>query len=428
MGKRDRGKSQTSRRRWRVSWYKELGLPYNPFDRPILETVDIFQSRDLQNLQDAVSECLTQRQMLVAIGPAGAGKTTVIFDMLRGEDPNLLLIRDITMQIEGLRIHHLEEAIIRAILERTGQMEVLRKSGPARLEQLRRVLGHFAIDHEVVLVLEDGHKIPAQTLINLKRLRELRYAWQERLLSVVILAQTAMRGRLREIREVDLRSQIAEMQGLDKAEVRGYIECRLAGTGVTLDKLFDGEALKILCESLHWPLEINNVCEKLLKDAVEVGMVPVTADLARKYCNAEAQLTALWIASGMTVSEVWKELLTRGFKNLARATVLRLLQGFPINDARLPAAVRELLTPFAGQMAVLYDPQTMGVTSEQSRLLDEINRDIHALGERFDYGKIARKSGLPHRRIRELERGVRVTTTDLQMLSKAVKWAGKKAA
>ena len=411
-----------------MSWYKELGLPYNPWDRPILETVDIFQSRDLQNLQDAVSECLTQRQMLVAIGPAGAGKTTVIFDMLRGEDPNLLLIRDITMQVEGLRVHHLEEALIRAIGERTGQNEVLRKSGPARLEQLRRILGQFAQDHEVVLVLEDGHKIPAQTLINLKRLRELRYAWQERLLSVVILAQTAMRGRLREIREVDLRSQIVEMQGLDKGEVRGYLDCRLMGTGVALDKLFEAEALKMLCESLHWPLEINNVCEKLLKDAVEVGMVPVTADLARKYCNAETQLTALWVASGMTVSEVWKELLQKGFKNLSRSTVLRVLQGFPVNDSRLPAAVREVLTPFAGQMAVLYDPQTMNLTTEQARILDEISRDVQVLGEQFDYGKVSRKSGLSHRRIRELERGVRVTTTDLHALAKAVKWQLKKAA
>jgi hypothetical protein len=276
--------------------------------------------------------------------------------------------------------------------------------------------------------LEDGHKIPAQTLINLKRLRELRFCWQERLLSVVILAQTAMRGRLREIREVDLRSQIVELQGLDKGEVRGYLECRLMGTGVALDKLFDAEALTMLCESLHWPLEINNVCEKLLKDAVEVGMVPVTADLARKYCNAETQLTALWVASGMTVSEVWKELLQKGIKNLSRSTVLRLLQGFPVNDARLPAAVREVLTPFAGQMAVLYDPQTMNITTEQGRILEEIRRDVQALGDQFDLGKIARKAGLSQRRIHDLEQGVRVTTTDLHALAKAVKWAMKKAA
>lgn len=412
-----------------MSWYKELGLPYNPFDRPVNETEDIFQSRDLIHLEDAVIECLAQRQMLVVIGPAGAGKSTVIKKMLRKGDANLLLLNDITMNIERLGINHIEEALIRGIGERTGTNEAMRQSGPVRLHQLRRILGKFSITHEVVLILEDGHKIPTQTLINLKRLRELTYEFQERLLSVVILAQTAMRGRLREIREVDLRSQIFEMQGLDKAEVRGYLECRLAGTGVALDSLFTGEALTMICESLHWPLEINNVCEKLLKDGVDVGMIPVPVDLARKYCNAETQLTALWIASGMTGSEVWKELIKREiFKKISRHTVLRVLQGFPANDYRLPAAIREILTPFAGQMAVVYDPQTMNLTAEQQRLLEEIGRDIHGLGEKFNYSQIAVKSRLTHRRIRELERGVHVTTTDLQALHKAVKMQMKKAA
>ena len=173
-----------------MGWMRELGLVYSPFERAINSSEQVFQSRDLARLQDAITAAVYARSMLVVIGPPGAGKTTTAYDMLLSdrnvEGRKLVVIRDIVTRIEELNVGQIEYKILEQIKAVTGDTTPIRASAVARTTQLQRMLGQFSKDHELVLVLEDGHKMNKQTLINLKRLRELRFNQRERLLTIML--------------------------------------------------------------------------------------------------------------------------------------------------------------------------------------------------------------------------------------------------
>ena len=368
-----------------MSWMKELGLPYNPFDVPVNGPDDVFESTDLERAQEAIIECVMQRQLLIIKAPAGGGKTTLVYDLLvsaaNQAGKQLLLVRDFTLSYERLKIAHIIEALVHAILVATGSSETVRKGANARFYQLQRLLGQYATSHEVVLVLEDGHVLPPQCLINLKRLRELRLGMQERLLSIVVLAHPQIDTQLMETREVKLRCEVTELQGLTTEEVEQYLQFKISRAGAKVGDLLTPGAVKVIAGSVRWPQEINRLLTDLLKQAVQVGTVPITRDLAERACGGLSTLASLKMMSGITVPEI-RSRLANEFKIKAdRYVIRRVLAGHECQVAGLKEAIRKILLPLAAGASPLLDE----VRTRLTRLQQERMEKIHLMLAEFDF-------------------------------------------
>lgn len=405
-----------------MSWMRELGIKYNPFDRAIQSAADVFQSRDLGRLQDAITAAVYQKSMLVLIGPPGAGKTTATFDYLADapgvEGRKVLVIRDIVSRIETLDISQIEYKILQEIKQQTGDTTPIKPSSVARLSQLQRMLGEFSRNNELVLVLEDGHKMKKQTLINLKRLRELRFAMRERLLTIIILAQPAMRTVLEDLPEVFMRSEVVEMQGLSSEEVGAYLEFKLKPSGKTPDELFTAEALRAIRKGLHWPLRINHHMTRLLQEAVELGEIPVPLSLVERYISHENNLQSLRILSGMDLTEIQRELAKMGHKP-ARNTVKQVLEGRQPNSP-LIGPLREVLVGRTGSMAALYSTVAAGLTREERDLLEDISTVLEQANYEIDWAGLASTTKLAQKRVWDLVHGEDVKLSELKRLHAAV--------
>lgn len=402
-----------------MSWLRELKLGFDPFNMALNTLEDIYPSKDMQRLEDAVVECVQQREMLVVLGPRGAGKTTTIYHtMEKSPQRNLHIVSDIGIAIEKLSIEHIVEAILQDLLKATHSTEGMKQSRNARLFQLKKHLGEFAQRNELVLVLEDGHKFRPSTLINLKRLRELRWLLSERLLSIVILAQPQMRGLLQDYEEVLLRSTIHEMQGLESEEVRHYIAFRLKKAGAKLEDLFTGAAMTAISRSFHWPLEINYNLSRMLREAAEVGDVPISEELANRYCESQSSLQNLFLLSGMSYPDLMRALGRRKL-SCDRETVRRVIQGRS-GRKEIEEAVREILLPRSGAMTALYDTIAPGLTSEQRERLEVLNQAMFELGDEFDMQKIAERAKLSQRRVYQILQGMDLIESELVAVERAV--------
>lgn len=413
-----------------MSWLRELGLVYNPFDRAIQSSEQVFESRDLVRLQDAITAAVYSRSMLVVIGPPGAGKTTTTYDMLTQgksvEGRKLVVIRDIVTRIEELNVGQIEYKILEQIKAATGDTTPIRSSAVARTTQLQRMLGEFSKQHELVLVLEDGHKMNKQTLINLKRLRELRYNLRERLLTIIILAQPAMRAVLEDLPEVFMRSEVLEMQGLSAEEVGKYLDFKLCPAGKSTLDLFTPDALTAIRKGLHWPLRINHHMTRLLQEAVELGEIPVPLSLVEKYVTHENSLHSLFILSGMDLTEVQRELSKAGHRP-QRSALKLLIEGRTPNSPLIPV-VKDVLVGRTGTMAALYSTIASGLTAEERKLLEEINEAMAAMD--FDIARVSREiqPRMTQKRVWELMHGEDVKLSDLKRLHATTQKLSRRAA
>jgi type II secretory pathway predicted ATPase ExeA len=411
-----------------VSWIRELKWSHNPFDAAVQSEKDIFESQDLRRLQDAITEAVHQRQMLVVIGPPGAGKTTTTYDYLH-EAPlissrKVLVIKDLTTNIEQMTVAQIEEGVLRAVLQATESTESVKQSAISRGHQLQRVLGQYAKNHEVVLVLEDGHKMKKQTLINLKRLREMRFAMQERLLTVVILAQPSMRMLLEDLPEVNMRSRICEMQGLSSEEVSEYLQFKAKLAGGDIKTVVMDEAMKLIRKSFFWPLRLNDLMNKVLPEACELGMLPVPKDLIEKHAGAESNLRALMILSGLNLTEIQQE-CRRLKKDISRHTLRNLVEGRTKNP-KLEETVRDILIGRTGAVASLYSTLAPGLTKDQREACERISELMMELGDDLDFADAARRTRLSQQRVFEITQGKDLTSRELQLVETAFREMKKK--
>ena len=389
-----------------MSWQREAGLKYNPFDTAINSAEDVFESSDLLHVQESVIECVNERQLLLIVAPAGGGKTTTGYDLLADEahrqGKQLLLVRDFTLTYEKLRIGHIVEALIQAILKASGSSEHVKRSANGRYYQLQRLLGEYAKSHEVVLVLEDGHVLPGQLLVNLKRLRELRFAMHERLLSVIVLAHPQIDAELLEAREVKLRTEIVRMHGLSSEEVREYVAFKCARAGADINKLVTKDALNVIAGAVRWPQDVNRVLTELLRAAVEIGELPVSKELALKHCGQMSSLGSLRLLAGKTIPEILSWLKGEKQIKVDKYVLRRLLAGQDPRVAGLKEAVKEFLLPFAAGQAALFDETRTRLTKTQQVTMDKILLMLADFNYDLDWAGLAEATELRPSRVHQI--------------------------
>ncbi|MBE0598973.1 MAG: AAA family ATPase [Desulfuromonadales bacterium] len=186
-----------------------FGYNRDPFEGTWMETAD--QAR----LKRVLAMSVQSRGMVAVAGDRGIGKTEAVRTALDAMNAKLVMVRPADK--ERLLISDIEQEMIFALSD-----EHPRRGKVIRTQQLRRVLGEASRKNEVVLVIEEAHRLHSQTLRSLKTLRELDWMGKTKLFSVVLVGQSNPTNKAG-LAEVRLRSDCIQLQGLSSQEAASYV-------------------------------------------------------------------------------------------------------------------------------------------------------------------------------------------------------------
>ena len=203
----------------------------------------------------------------------GLGKTLLCRKLLRELDSQFFTayIPDPQLTPNGLR---------RALAEELGVPTAQNCSGDGLLRIIRdRLLSLTAEGTRVVLVIDEAHQIPDETLEGLRLLTNLETE-KFKLLQVVIVGQPELDWRLAQPRMRQLKQRISftcTLSSMTETVVADYIAHRLSVADCRSSLQFDDAAVRLVCKaSRGTPRLINVLCHKALMVAYGRGERRIT--------------------------------------------------------------------------------------------------------------------------------------------------------
>jgi type II secretory pathway predicted ATPase ExeA len=237
--------------------FAEFGFKKDPFSGCFLETADVMRIGRLVDL------AISGRRMIAIVAERGTGKTEAINYVLPKLD--VRVVRAEVSNKERMTIDNIEHDLISGLSD-----EPARRSANTRKRQLRRILGEAARKKPVVLVIEEAHRIHAQTLRSLKTLMEMEWVGIRPLFVPILVGQYDPMSK-KGVDEVRLRSDSVLMKGLAASEVVDYVKG-------TVGDHFDADAIDALSRvgtSRNF-LELQEACVTLMERALAMGETRVT--------------------------------------------------------------------------------------------------------------------------------------------------------
>jgi type II secretory pathway predicted ATPase ExeA len=170
-----------------------------------------YQSRVWENTKRSLRMAIEDNQMIAVVGEAGAGKSYLLAHTLREMqhlNPIVVYVRNFYK--EKLTIANIINAIL---LTNAISQEGLKRDMEARSIQVARVLGEKAVNEKrrIVVVIEEAHRVHANTFRALKELRETQFAGYSPLFSTVLLGHSELASKLKSRNEVYWRTDMIEL-------------------------------------------------------------------------------------------------------------------------------------------------------------------------------------------------------------------------
>jgi type II secretory pathway predicted ATPase ExeA len=238
------------------SWPTTFGLTKNPF-KDTLDTDLFFRTKQheeaLIKLRIGIEDC---HALILLSGASGSGKTMVSQVVLRNLEKNQYAPTFVLVH-PGMS----KGALLGTILEELEDDQPARTTQD-RLKQLRRkALALHAEGQRLVVIIDEAHFLKADALHILRSLSNLEDE-EEKLITVLLIAEESLPRRLKAPSYASLRSRITfpvALQPLSRTETEQYIKYRLLKCGAYADFL-DNEVF----ETVHHlsgglPREINRL-------------------------------------------------------------------------------------------------------------------------------------------------------------------------
>lgn len=284
---------------------RAFGLFVNPFDGEVTAAEEMFQNTEFRYCREACWQAANHGRFVAVVGESGAGKTTLLGDLedrIELEHKQVVLVKPSVLGMEdndkaGKTLK--ASGIMDAIVFTLDPLATPKRTMEAKTRQLQRMLEDSAKAGNVhLLVIEEAHALPINTLKHLKRLHELRMG-RRPLLGILLLGQPELKAKLSEkrhdVREVVQRCEVVELMPLD-ADLRGYLTLRLKRDGKALADVLADDAVDAIrarltvtgqsrtgqaaqASSLVYPLAVNNFMTAAINTAAELGVPRVTRDV-----------------------------------------------------------------------------------------------------------------------------------------------------
>lgn len=232
-----------------------------------LDSMPEYSSAVTKAFKDDIIFALENRQMLVLSGEIGAGKS-MLFRHVEAEmkqDVTFVYVRNFYK--EHVTIANILNAIIYSL---SGESEAPRRDLEARSTQAVRLLGmhHSQNNKEICLVIEEAHRLHANTLRALKELREAEFCGRSPLFSVALIGHPGLLEKMKSRREAYWRShtiQLDESHGWMRLEERERYLKFVFGEAVT-----KGARTRI-ASLVNTPLALDFYVEEKMVEARRAG-------------------------------------------------------------------------------------------------------------------------------------------------------------
>jgi type II secretory pathway predicted ATPase ExeA len=256
----------------KLSLLAEFGYKKNPFAKFHMETADVLRIKRL------VSMAVDSRAMVFIVGKRGDGKTEAIKQAIKNVK-NAIDVRLISSDKEAVKIGDIERALIIHCSPDPEKPEGIFRIREMRARQVRRIVGTAAKENEqnVVLVLEEAHRMHHSTLRSLKTMREMDWHGITPIFAIILVGQF---DSLKQpgMDEVRLRTDTIKMRGLTEKEIAEYI----AGT---VGAHFEQEAIEALARETKLSdgrepgnyLTLQEILCDAMNEALKHGHKKVTA-------------------------------------------------------------------------------------------------------------------------------------------------------
>jgi general secretion pathway protein A len=219
---------------------------------------------------------------IVITGEKGAGKTTVVRDLLESPEGDALVTAFLASS----------EGVADDILKRAGVAFEVELNDMARSDVLMKLEAFFVNQisqgKRCLLVVEEAQFLTHADFEELLWLSFLKFGKQA-LVQIVLVAQAQFRETLQESNMQVLRQRVAascHIEPMDKYETRDYIEHRLKCAGARGTPSFEKTAFAgIYRASGGIPKRINAICERLLQLGFLDGRELFTLDDVNEVVN-----------------------------------------------------------------------------------------------------------------------------------------------
>jgi general secretion pathway protein A len=262
---------------------------------PFAETADpecFFPSASHKGALRALLSGIEAGQELLALfGPPGLGKTTILRTcQARMEPPFQMIFIDYPK---------LSFRDVLVLISQECGLDYATDSPAAMLSQLYKTLQEeHKTDRHVVLLIDEAHHLPIQTLESFFHLFVLQTATGENLFQLVLAGLPALQHKLNLPQLRPLRKRLAvraTLAPLTPEESRAYIDYRLTKVLLMEDELFTpGASKRIVRYARGNPRVLNMLCSNMLITGSLRQQKPISAQLAREVI-AEVGAKSPWL-------------------------------------------------------------------------------------------------------------------------------------
>ncbi len=274
---------------------KHFRLPRNPFVDDVQSRADVYITANGRYVNRVMLDAATNHAFVAILGESGSGKSTQrehLEELIADEARPIIVIKPYPKQPKKAGSKPLQPSQIESAIFRALAPGVTRKSDPdERTAQIHELLkASRAAGYSHLLLIEEAHRLPVDTLKQLKNFLEMKDRLR-RLLGVCLIGQTKemqvlLNERNPEVREIVQRCEQIEMEPLDN-ELEGYLAHKFKRIGMELPEVFEADAIdairvRLIAKdggSICFPQVVNNLVCRAFNAAAAVGFPKVDAQV-----------------------------------------------------------------------------------------------------------------------------------------------------
>jgi type II secretory pathway predicted ATPase ExeA len=224
----------------------------------------MYWSEIMDSYKKDIVYAVKHNQLLTISGAVGSGKS-ILFSTAISTMPEVTFVYVRNYYKEHVTISSIINALIYDISDENPKRDL-----EARSRQFIRLVGKYYVGQgkQVCIVIEEAHRLHANTLRQLKELREADFGGKSPLFSVILIGHEELQAKLESRKEAYWRSQIMELNesnGWMTADERTEYIRHIYGNAVT------SEAMLRIAGICKTPLNIDFYIENKMKEARKAG-------------------------------------------------------------------------------------------------------------------------------------------------------------
>ena len=269
---------------------EKLALRKDPFTNELEGIGDVFDARPHMFVLQKMLDAAKNQKFLGIWGPVGSGKTVIknVFVEKLAQERNYLISEPLLVEKAKCRPSAIADALIEDLMYARGSITAVGKMrAPRSLEAKNRLVrailaANARQGRHAVLIIDEAHELPLETLKALKRFHEHQDGFRK-LLSIIIIGQEELRDKLAKdyrVREVTARIDLVELKPIGSL-LDEYLRWKIERAGGDVTHIFTEAAIREMKRKLNGanPLLINVLASHAIMKGYSTDTFPVNDEI-----------------------------------------------------------------------------------------------------------------------------------------------------